>query len=270
MPYFEFRGAQMFYLDLDEREDKSRGLNVVFVHGAGSSRIIWAIQLVQLRKEHRVIALDLYGHGESQKIDHPPDVLCGFPEQVATLVDHLGLSDFVLIGHSMGGGVVMSYVLNESFRQPRAIVLADTSSNLDLRKLIFGIVIETLEDHTPVEDYSQLEEELEKYILPDYREIAGSFNSSILRDLDACDDFNVDDRLHEIKIPALVMVGEDDDIIKPKVAKKLADSIANSQYVVIAGGDHAPMIEVWETFNEHLTEYLQWVESNTDVNELTK
>lgn len=263
MPFFDFRGAKMYYIDLDEREDKTKGLNLIFIHGAGSSRIIWAIQLVQLRKQHRVIALDLYGHGESQKLDDPPDILCGFPEQVAALVEHLQLDDFVLIGHSMGGGVVMSYVLKEAFVQPRALVLVGTSSELGLRKLVLGLVIEALEDNKPQEDYSHLEEDLERDILPDYLRIAGSFDRSILRDLDACDDFNITDRLHEITIPTLVMVGEDDDIIKPKVAKRLADSISGSRYVVVAGGDHAPMIEVYDTFNKHLIGYLKWVESNT-------
>ncbi len=256
MPNFEFRGAKMFYIDLDERADKSKGETLVFVHGAGSSHIVWAIQLVKFRKEHRVITLDLYGHGASEKVEGPPDVLCGFPEQVASIIEHLNLTDFILLGHSMGGGVLMSYVLNKAFPQPKAIVLADTSSNLDLRKLIIGLVIETLEDHTPVEDYSQLEEELERYILPDYQKIAGSFDRSLLRDLDACDDFNITDRLHEIHIPTLVVVGEDDDIIKPKVAKRLADSITNSTYVIAPGGDHVPMIEVWETFNKHLKSFL--------------
>ncbi len=260
MPYFDFRGAQMYYNDLDEREDKSKGLTIVFVHGAGSSRIIWALQLIELRRQHRVIALDLYGHGESQKLEDPPDVICGFPEQVAALVKHLGLEEFVLAGHSMGGGVVMSYVLNKDFPQPQAIILADTSANLDLRKLIVGLVIEVLEDHSPLEDYSQLESDLETYILPDYRKIAGAFDKSILKDLDACDDFNVEDRLGEITLPTLVLVGEDDDIIKPKVAKKLAESIPNAQFGIIPGGDHSPMIEVYESFNRRLKEFLTFLE----------
>ncbi len=261
MPFFEFRGARMHYIELDEREDRSKGLDIVFVHGAGSSRLIWSLQLIHFRKQHRVIALDLYGHGESEKIDDHPDVIRGFPEQVSALVEHLGLVRFVLVGHSMGGGVVMSYVLNPSFRQPLAIVLADTTSDLDLRKLIVGLVIEALEDHSPKQDFSHLEDELEKYILPDYQKIAVSFDRTILRDLDACDDFDVTERLHEISIPTLVVVGEDDDIIKPKRAKALADAIKGSQYAIVEGGDHSPMVEVFENFNAHLERFFSWLET---------
>lgn len=264
MPYFEFRGAKMYYIDLDEREDATKGMNIVFVHGAGSSRVVWALQLLELRKQHRVIALDLYGHGESDNLDIPPDVNCAFPEELAALVEHLDLKDFVFVGHSMGGGVLMSYFLTEGFRKPRAMVLADTSPDLDLRSKIFGIVKETLEDHTPRQDYQEFVDDLEKFYLPDYKDIANKVSPRILlRDLEACDKFDVSARVSELAVPILVMVGEDDDIIKPKTAQAFAESLPDAEFVVVENGDHTPMVEVWDTFNRLLIEFLSRVEKNT-------
>jgi 3-oxoadipate enol-lactonase len=264
VPYFDFRGAKMYYIDLDERDNPSRGLNIIFVHGAGSSRVVWALQLLELRKHHRVIALDLYGHGESDNLDIPPDVYCAFPEEVAALVEHLDLKDFVFVGHSMGGGVIMSYYLTEGFRKPRAMVLADTSLDLDLRKIIMGIVKETLEDHTPRQDYQEHVDDLEKFYLPDYKDIANKVHPlTLLRDLEACDRFDISARVDELTVPILVMVGEDDDIVKPKMARMFAMSLPNAEFVIVKDGDHTPMVEVWDTFNKLLIGFLSGVEENT-------
>ncbi|MHA2425543.1 MAG: alpha/beta fold hydrolase, partial [Candidatus Thorarchaeota archaeon] len=113
MPFFDYQDAKMHYVDLDQREDKSKGLTVLFVHGAGSSLMIWTLQLLEFRKQHRVIAVDLYGHGDSEDINYPPDIERGFTGQIKALVEYLGIENFVMIGHSMGGGVTMSYVLRD-------------------------------------------------------------------------------------------------------------------------------------------------------------
>ncbi len=263
MPHFEFRGAKMYYIDLDEREDSTKGMNIVFVHGAGSSRVVWALQLLELRKCHRVIALDLYGHGESDDMDSSHEILCGFPEEVATLIEHLDLQDFVLVGHSMGGAVVMSYYLTEGSRRPRAMVLADTSSVLDLRKIILGIVKETFEDHSPRQDYHEFVDDLERYNLPNYEDIANKVSPRILlRDLETCDNFDISERVSELTVPILVMVGEGDDIIKPKTAQAFAESLPDAEFVIVKDGDHTPMVEVWGTFNKLLIEFLSRLEKN--------
>lgn len=264
MPYFEFRGAKMYYIDLDEREDSAKGMNIVFVHGAGSSRVVWALQLLELRKYHRVIALDLYGHGESDDMGSSPETLCGFPEELAALLGHLDLKDFVLVGHSMGGAVVMTYYLNEGSRKPRAMVLADTSSVLDLRKLILGIVKETFEDHSPRQDYHEFIDDLEKFNFHGYEDIANKVSPRILlRDLETCDKFDISARVGELTVPILVMVGEDDDIIKPETAQEFAESLPDAEFVIVKDGDHTPMVEVWSTFNKLLVKFLSWVEKNT-------
>jgi pimeloyl-ACP methyl ester carboxylesterase len=85
------------------------GLPVVFVHSlAGNSRH-WAAQLEHLRPSRRAVALDLRGHGQSEPPKNSDYSIAGMAGDVAAVVDTLGLDRFVLVGHSMGGGVALTY-----------------------------------------------------------------------------------------------------------------------------------------------------------------
>lgn len=263
MPFFEYLGKKMHYVDLDQRDDTSRGLPLVFVHGAGSSLMIWTLQLLEFRKTNRVIALDLYGHGESDDIGHPPDIENGFTSQVAALVDYLALDEFVLIGHSMGGGVAMSYALRDDVRKPRALTLVGTSSDLDLSKIAIGLVIESLEDHTLKYDIAEISADFKTFSLVNFQENVTKFHpATILKDLKACHDFDITERLNEIQIPSFIMVGEDDDIIPPHVANELDKALPKSDIAVVKEGDHSPMVESPDPFNHLLRKFVNWVEKN--------
>ncbi|HEY0351067.1 MAG TPA: alpha/beta fold hydrolase [Gemmatimonadales bacterium] len=85
------------------------GLPVVFVHSLAGNFDHWAAQLDHLRPSRRAVALDLRGHGRSESPRTGDYSIPGMAADVAAVVDTLGLDRFVLVGHSMGGGVVLSY-----------------------------------------------------------------------------------------------------------------------------------------------------------------
>lgn len=79
---------------------------VILVHGWTGDRSHLAAQARHFSRAHRVVAVDLRGHGES---DSPPDVYSVdlFADDLAWICDQLALRQSVLIGHSMGGSVVL-------------------------------------------------------------------------------------------------------------------------------------------------------------------
>jgi pimeloyl-ACP methyl ester carboxylesterase len=85
------------------------GLPVVFVHSLAGNSSHWTAQLEHLRPYRRAVALDLRGHGQSEPPRNGDYSIAGMAGDVAAVVDTLGLDRFVLVGHSMGGGVALMY-----------------------------------------------------------------------------------------------------------------------------------------------------------------
>ena len=96
----------------------------VFIHGFGGQAEQWHYQLQKFSVENRVIALDLRGHGLSDKPTRGYDM----PQMVSDLETALTLlkvkGKFVLVGHSYGGAVVTEYALKNPDRVERLILMA--------------------------------------------------------------------------------------------------------------------------------------------------
>jgi pimeloyl-ACP methyl ester carboxylesterase len=79
---------------------------IVLVHGWALDRALWEGQVPGLSKLHRVITLDLPGHGESGK-NRSQWTMAAFGQDVKAVVDASGAKQVILVGHSMGGPVVL-------------------------------------------------------------------------------------------------------------------------------------------------------------------
>ena len=89
------------------------GMPVVLVHGNVSSARFWAETMASLPDRLRVVAPDLRGFGESEAA--PVDATRGvrdYSEDLAALVDEMGFDAVALVGWSLGGGVVMRYLID--------------------------------------------------------------------------------------------------------------------------------------------------------------
>ncbi|MHA2601900.1 MAG: alpha/beta fold hydrolase, partial [Candidatus Thorarchaeota archaeon SMTZ1-83] len=208
------------------------------------------------------IVPDLSGHGQSDSGPDNTSIEEGFTMEVAALVNHLDLDDFALVGHSMGGGVVMAYALNDDLRRPAAIVLVDTSPCLELSRLARGLAKETIETQLYLLRGRKSASFQEAYDIVRREEDAKRRNPRILtRDLAAADKFDVSERIGGINLPTFVLVGEHDDIISPNTSKQFEAALPRADIAVIKDAHHAAMLHNPEMFNELLRKFLGWVES---------
>jgi pimeloyl-ACP methyl ester carboxylesterase len=90
---------------------------LVFVHGWSCDRTYWDGQLDWFSARHQVAAMDLAGHGESG-VGRQAWTMAAFGDDVVAVVEALGLGELVLIGHSMGGDIVVEAAL----RMPDRVV----------------------------------------------------------------------------------------------------------------------------------------------------
>lgn len=98
-------------------DDRTSGEPVLLVHGNISSSVFWEETLLALPEGFRGLAPDLRGFGDTEPL--PIDATRGlrdFADDLALLVDALGLERVHLVGWSMGGGVVLQYVLDHAER----------------------------------------------------------------------------------------------------------------------------------------------------------
>jgi len=101
-----FEGTEISYLDEGEKNEPA----LVFIHGWSCRADFWRFQMSALQTRYRVIALDLPGFGQSGKPRNRAYTMEFFSRAVKAVLDQAGVSRPVLVGHSMGYGVVLKFL----------------------------------------------------------------------------------------------------------------------------------------------------------------
>jgi pimeloyl-ACP methyl ester carboxylesterase len=102
--------------------------SLVFVHGWSCDKSYWSNQVKAFSPKYKVVTIDLAGHGESG-LERSDYTLQSFSEDVAAVVNKLGLKKIILIGHSMGGPVIIEAAIRLKGKVI-GLVGADTFQNL--------------------------------------------------------------------------------------------------------------------------------------------
>ncbi|MBX9857670.1 MAG: alpha/beta hydrolase [Gemmatimonadaceae bacterium] len=84
---------------------RGAGHPIVLIHGCFTSSRLWQDVLPRLPKGHRVLVLDLLGHGRSDPPGAASMTVAGHTQRVATLLDIMGLREAILVGHGMGAAI---------------------------------------------------------------------------------------------------------------------------------------------------------------------
>ena len=98
--YAEVNGINLYV------ETHGSGRPLVLLHGGLGSGEMFGPVMPALSEHHQVIAVDLQGHGRTADIDRPLDIRI-MADDIAALIDHLGLTTPDVVGYSLGGGVAL-------------------------------------------------------------------------------------------------------------------------------------------------------------------
>ena len=247
---------------------------VVFLHGGGLTAHTWDMVCLALRRDYRCIAPDLRGHGDSEWSPVEDYELETHADDVARLIEHLGLNKLVLVGMSLGGLAAIEYA---SERQDRlaGIVIVDIGPEVQevgankIRQFMAGPgQFDSIEDYilrakafNPRRD----EDLLRRSLLNNLRQTP---QGKWVWKWDPRPRARVDhearkrrhqllwERIERIDCPALVMRGERSDMFHDTDAEKLTEHLKRGRWVTVANAGHTVQGDNPRGFVEALRPFL--------------
>ena len=225
-------------------------MKLVFVHGAGSSSLAFYYQLRHFRNSK---ALDLPGHPSGK----PCASIDGYLEWVRGFSTARRYKDVVLCGHSMGGAITLQYALRYP-EELKGIILIGTGARLRvspdyLDKCRFPGSSNSDWLEWEEGNYENVESDIHQVLVRRAEEIGPKVQ---LNDLLACDDFDVMEQVHNIKLPTMVLCGSEDSMTPVKYSNYLTDRIPGSQESVIPSGRHYVQLEKYHEVNDRIEDFL--------------
>lgn len=255
------RGFEMAY------EEEGRGQAVMLLHGFPFNHALWREQVQALSDHYRVITPDMRGFGESALSTEEPATMREMAEDVAALLDELGINRVTLGGLSMGGYVAFAFYKQFPLRV-RSLILADTRHTADtaeakenrerqaqqaLAEGMKGIVDSMLPKLLAPASFTERKdvvEELRAMMLSTPPEGA----AAALRGMALRTDQTY--LLPLILAPTLIIVGSEDQITPLSDAEVMHREIRGSRLEVIEGAGHVSNMERPAEFNQALRTFL--------------
>lgn len=251
MPFLTVAGARAHYAH--RRPIPASGLPVVFVHGAGGTHQHWLYQVRDL-PHSPTYALDLPGHGRSE--GQGRDSISAYSDWLVGFLDAAGEDQAVLVGHSMGGAIVLNMALRHAERVA-GLGLVATGARLRVAPAILDGILQDSEAAVRlICDFAFGPESSPDMVRMGRRQMEAIPPEVIHGDFAACDAFSVMDRLGDITAPALVVCGTQDHLTPSKYSVYLRDQIARSELHLVEGAGHMVMIERPEVVVGALSSFL--------------
>lgn len=243
------------------------GEPIVFVHGAGGSHDNWHPQVKYFSDRFRVVTYDVRGHGRSGGSERKYSCAL-FADDLNALLTALHLEKPVVCGLSLGGMISQEYAVKYQSNLA-GLVLADTAVAAaltvsdKLQKWMFppSLVKWYIRRKDPEEyarwsfKYFNMNDEVRDYLIQEQMRMN---QKEFLKLMDAIYGFKLLD-LASIKVPTLVVLGENERKAVFPHADKMIELIEDSKKVIISGAGHASNLENPIEFNRALKEFLEHV-----------
>jgi pimeloyl-ACP methyl ester carboxylesterase len=243
---------------------RNPGAPIVLLHCYGCSLRWWDRMVPLLSRDHRVIRIDLLGHGGSEK----PSSGYAIEDQAALVAEglnQLGVQGAVVVGHSMGAYVATALAEQSSELVDR-IVDIDAAPNTEdygdglpfLAKLAYTPVVGQLMNRiTPA---FAVKDSYQEAFAPDY-DLESGFEDpdQVVEDYEAMtytsfdqshdetdaysEEIPIDERLTDAAVPLMVIFGSEDQIADPDESLAGFEDVPGSRRATVEGAGHSPNVE---------------------------
>jgi pimeloyl-ACP methyl ester carboxylesterase len=245
--------ANIYYRYSNEGDSESAP--VILIHGAGGTHLHWPAQIRRLRG-YRLYAVDLPGHGKSEGRGN--QTIESYCQSLIQWMDNIRIFRGVIVGHSMGGAIALNMALQYPDRVV-ALGLVGSGARLQVTPSIienssssttFTIAVKDIMDRA----FSPLSD-------PRLRELAAqkmeTIRPSVLHgDFQACNNFDRMESIRKIRVPTLVICGQDDQLTPVRYSQFLANQIPRAQLRILAQAGHMVMLEQPQAVANELSAFL--------------
>ena len=252
MSYVNSNGTEIYY------ESTGHGPAILFAHGAGGNAAIWFNQIAHFKSKYQCITFDHRSFARSPAPDSSLTIP-NFRDDILAIMDHLEVNEAHLVGQSMGGFSTLRCALDNPDRvssltlscTPGGIPLSNPSKALQElgSRGADGIKAtmskSTFENPALVQLYSSIQA------------FNTEFSFSRLSNLSSQEDQVDKSRLKNMKVPTLIISGEEDPLFLPKQLSELVPYFYDAKIEMVADAGHSPYFEQPDTFNKLLEQHIQ-------------
>jgi pimeloyl-ACP methyl ester carboxylesterase len=197
--YAQVNGINLYY------EIHGAGRPLVLLHGGLGSGEMFEPIMPQLAERHQVVAPDLQGHGRTADIDRPLDIRV-LADDIAALIDHLGLDRPDVVGYSLGGGVALQVAVRHPGKVRRLVAVsanvrrdAIPAVMLEQQAQVSGAAVEFMKDTPMYQVYQRVAPRPE-----DFPRLLNKIGEAMSKDFDFSED------VRGLKVPTLIIAADAD------------------------------------------------------------
>lgn len=249
------------------RNGRRGGPAVVLIHGLGLNDNVWQWTLPALTDVYDVITYDLYGHGQSAAPPETPS-LALFARQLAGVMDAQGVERAVIVGFSLGGMICRRFAMDYPSRAKALAILNSPHTRTEAAQ---AAILKRVEEAKAEGPAATVDAALERWFTDAYR-TANPETMAIVRGWVMANDPAVYPSIYKVladgideitgrslRLPALVLTGDEDYGNGPEMTRAIADEIEGAEVVILPGLRHMALAEDPEAVNRPLRAFLDRV-----------
>jgi 3-oxoadipate enol-lactonase len=263
MPQAKINGVNLYY------QVEGEGEPVLFIMGTGLTHALWSRQIDAFKHRYKCISYDNRGTGETDRTEEGHTV-ANYAEDAAGLLDHLGIPSAHVVGWSLGSCIGQELAIHHPDKVRSLILIATWCRPYPFLRRRFEVQIEIAKtaNQRLLGEYSvlhlfradHLDEHDDEVSQFQRRSLEGPGRSpmeTMIAHYRMDIEHDTADRLSQVKVPVLVLGGQDDALIRAPYQEEVHHRISGSELSLIPKADHMALALIPDQMNRIALDFLE-------------